>query len=645
MKKRTKRVLIGLVVVAIAGGVGVSTTNGSAQPAPTGPTARATLTDLRSIANATGTVQATKQAALNFTNPGRVATVAVSAGDRVTAGAVLMTLDTTMLRLDVNAKEAAIAEAKAKLASVSAPVTPKDRAANAALVTQAKATRDQAATTLEQLTSVKEATLAELDKAIEVATLQNGRDTTQLEGEVRRLDEAKQTLVDEKKLRDEAKVKLDAARAAQQPGLTSKNQARDAASAAREELNRQSAAKDAAIATLDAATADYERLKALNTGTPDVPAGIVSDKDVVKARANVATATANLNRAQAEVTRLEGLYSAAGDSNGVTDRDAELAQGRYDATVGRVSSAQSNVDGLVQRVDAQRELARKSADQITVAEKAKTAGIERTNKELLAAKTQFASASDQVRLLETQNVQKEQGPRTVDVNAAESAIETARVALEQATLEVERATLRAPFAGTVVAVGAKPGEQVGSTTSALGTNAESRAVAAVTLLDDSALQLRLPLPEVDAARVKPGAEVTITFDSLGADVAPVAGTIDVVEPAPSVVNGVSTYVARISLQDLPLTVKLGMSASVEVLLGVRTNVLTVPADALSEKDGSTIVTVVTVDADKKTTTEVRSVVVGERSDGNVEIVRGLKAGELVSVVESNGANGANGAKK
>jgi RND family efflux transporter MFP subunit len=63
----------------------------------------------------TGTVTARQQASLSPRTSGLVATVHVDAGDRVIAGATLVTLDSTLAELAVQRAEAALAEARARL--------------------------------------------------------------------------------------------------------------------------------------------------------------------------------------------------------------------------------------------------------------------------------------------------------------------------------------------------------------------------------------------------------------------------------------------------------------------------------------------------------------------------------------------------
>jgi membrane fusion protein (multidrug efflux system) len=69
----------------------------------------------------------------------------------------------------------------------------------------------------------------------------------------------------------------------------------------------------------------------------------------------------------------------------------------------------------------------------------------------------------------------------------------------------------------------------------------------------------------------------------------------------------------------------GMSADVSVVLSARENALTVPSEAIFVQGGQSLVYVVGADS----TVSTRSVTLGLRQPGSVEIVAGLEAGDRV----------------
>jgi HlyD family secretion protein len=183
----------------------------------------------------------------------------------------------------------------------------------------------------------------------------------------------------------------------------------------------------------------------------------------------------------------------------------------------------------------------------------------------------------------------------------------------------------------------KIGEQIGTTAAPAGTSAANATVApAFTLLEQTGLYVRVGFPEVDATRIAEGATTTINFEAIPGK--KVSGKIISIEPTATIVNGVSTYFARVELEEQPTAVRVGMNASVEVLLSVNKGALTVPANALHQVNGKTYVTVLEAvkDSDKPKPVE-RAVEIGVRSEGQVEITSGLTAGDSVELPIDEGA--------
>lgn len=88
----------------------------------------------------TGTIEPADEASLNFATPGRVATIDVAAGQKVSAGEVLATLDSTVAAAQVAQAQANLAAAQAKLASdQAAGATSVQLAADQAAITAAQA--------------------------------------------------------------------------------------------------------------------------------------------------------------------------------------------------------------------------------------------------------------------------------------------------------------------------------------------------------------------------------------------------------------------------------------------------------------------------------------------------------------------------
>ena len=142
------------------------------------------------------------------------------------------------------------------------------------------------------------------------------------------------------------------------------------------------------------------------------------------------------------------------------------------------------------------------------------------------------------------------GPKPADVALAQSRIDNAKAALAAAEAALEDLELRAPFAGTISELNIRMGEWV------------VPGAPAILLADLGRLRVETTdLNEIDAARVKAGSKVRVTFDALP-DVV-IEGTIRSLAPKASQGSGVN-YTAIIELAEIPADLRWGMTAFVDI---------------------------------------------------------------------------------
>ena len=104
---------------------------------------------LNATVSAQGTIAALATDALSFTSSGKVTSVNVKAGDSVTAGEVLATIDSASLQASVSSAQASLAQAQAKLSDdTDAGASSQQLAADAAGVTTASDSLSNATTAL-----------------------------------------------------------------------------------------------------------------------------------------------------------------------------------------------------------------------------------------------------------------------------------------------------------------------------------------------------------------------------------------------------------------------------------------------------------------------------------------------------------------
>jgi RND family efflux transporter MFP subunit len=172
--RRRRAAIVAIVVVVLAGAGGLTYWLTSGSSSPTGlvvttETVSVTTGTIQQTVASSGTIQPASQASLNFAVAGTVTAVNVKAGQTVTNGQVLATLNTTALAEQVAAAEAQLSSANARLAAdeaASASTTQVD--SDQAAVTSAQSSLTSAQTSLNDasLTSTISGTVASVSLTV-----------------------------------------------------------------------------------------------------------------------------------------------------------------------------------------------------------------------------------------------------------------------------------------------------------------------------------------------------------------------------------------------------------------------------------------------------------------------------------------------
>jgi multidrug efflux pump subunit AcrA (membrane-fusion protein) len=244
--------------------------------------------------------------------------------------------------------------------------------------------------------------------------------------------------------------------------------------------------------------------------------------------------------------------------------------------------------------------------------------------ELDAADAEITSTQATIQLMQSQIVELQtqlsdqtssSGVDSLDLAIAQAQLDKAQAELELVEQESISSTITAPIAGTILAINAQVGDNV-------GTNPF------ITLADLSQPYLEVLLDETDLNNVGIGYEVSVIFDALPNQT--FSGHVVAINPSLTNAFSVTAIQTTVQLdtssfskpQDLPI----GLSATVEVISAQAQNVLLVPVEALHElSEGSYAVFVM-----KDGTPSLTTVEVGLMDYTYAEIKSGLNEGEIVT---------------
>lgn len=328
---------------------------------------------------------------------------------------------------------------------------------------------------------------------------------------------------------------------------------------------------------------------------------VLARLDDKAARLQVAQAELNLQGAQAKLDDLKAATTATIDPNRLTAASVAVKQ-----ATDTLAEAQANYDAVFDTARDWELQMSKYADKLLAERDAAAKALSKAQDALAVARAQYTlTASGLTDALDAGQSSLAQTALT---------LEQAKLSLESARLTLSNTVLIAPMAGTVTALKADVGE-------AVGTNP------IVTLADLNQSLLRVVVEENDASKVTIDNPISVVFDA--APDATYTGTIVRIDPSLVAVDGSPAVQAWATLNTAESKFNLisGMSAEVEIISGEAKNALLVPAQALRElAAGSYAVFVVQPDGQLKLT----PVTVGLRDFANVQILSGLKAGDVVS---------------
>ena len=290
------------------------------------------------------------------------------------------------------------------------------------------------------------------------------------------------------------------------------------------------------------------------------------------------------------------LALAAEHSAEADEAEAAAGRRRIESEVARLTSESQRLQGLAESGAVTLRLAEEAVQKLAAAE---------SSLEELAAAVRSAAAR--------------RGEARAAYIRAEADLKAMEARRDSAAAEVQRLhtlcgylQIRAPFAGTVTARNADPGDlaRTGNGSDSLFTIAET-----------SRVRVTARVPEADAVRIHPGSPAKVRIPALqqqqfSGTVSRTSWTLD---------EQTRTLLVEIDLENSPGTLRPGMFASVELIVGRNDEALVVPKGAVVQQDGATVCLAVGPDG----VLQKKPVTTGLRTATEVEIVTGLSDDEFI----------------
>jgi RND family efflux transporter MFP subunit len=311
-----------------------------------------------------------------------------------------------------------------------------------------------------------------------------------------------------------------------------------------------------------------------------------ADLQRATAQAALRQAEANNTNSQANLRRTQELFN----KSYVAASDVDTAKAGAEVNAAQLSSAQENIRLVNNKLDADLESARQQVNQAKAALAAAQAGL-------------------------AQNAIKEQ-----QVAEAKQAVKQSEAALAQANAQLAKASIKTPISGTVLQLTQQQGETI-----AAGLSAPTLIIVA----DLDRLQVDAFVDETDIGRVQLGQPAEVTIDAYPNR--KFHGKVVKIASGSTMQQNVVTYDVTIALQNPGHLLKPDMTATVNITVARRDDVLAIPIDAVRPGTRGSTVSVMTKGPKGQPQFSTVKIRTGVSDGDHTEILDGLKEGDTVVV--------------
>ena len=203
-----------------------------------------------------------------------------------------------------------------------------------------------------------------------------------------------------------------------------------------------------------------------------------------------------------------------------------------------------------------------------------------------------------------------------DSRLAQAMVDKAQANLNEEEIQLSYATITVPIDGIVAFVSTQEGETV---------VASLNAPTFVTLIDLRKLEVTVFVDETDIGRIKVGQRAKFTVDTYANQF--FNGKVREIHPKAVIKDNVVNYEVILDIEKKKAAkLRPEMTANVVVTTGTRKNILTLPKEAVKREGKKTFV-VMQVNGEL----EDKPVELGWRDSGRIEVVSGLKEGDLIGI--------------
>lgn len=233
---------------------------------------------------------------------------------------------------------------------------------------------------------------------------------------------------------------------------------------------------------------------------------------------------------------------------------------------------------------------------------------------LSAAEQAYKTSQNAYTRAQDQLALKKAGSTIEQINSQAALLKSAQADLQSARAILGRTNIVAPFDGLITKVDTKEGEIASVNTNVIG------------MISASSYEIESFISESDIAKVRIDQPARVTLDAYGKDIVFMAKTVQV-DPAETVLDGVSTYKTKLQFTVADERIRSGMTANIIIQTAEKPASVVIPQKALFLEAGEKMVTI--DQGGKRINRKVETG--GINSNGDIEVLSGLNIGDKVVI--------------
>ncbi len=302
--------------------------------------------------------------------------------------------------------------------------------------------------------------------------------------------------------------------------------------------------------------------------------------------------------------------------NDVVNSAINLSQTIINTYKSNISIAQTNINTALSNINSQEQLiaSQKIVNQNNIA--TAQSSVNTYQNALLLAEDELVLKQSGATEEQTKAQEALVSQAKLNIVSQQAQVKRAQVNLQSTNIQLLKMELRTPLEGVITKQEAKVGEIISANSSFIA------------IISDNNFKIEANIPEVDIAKIELDDSAKVRLDAYESNVIFEANLMSI-DPAETVIEGVSTYKVIFHFTKEDERIKSGMTADIDILTDERQDIIAVPSRAILSKNGDKFVRIV---GSGEIISEIKVVTGLKGTMGQTEIIEGIAEGDKIITI-------------